>query len=135
MAPATAPTGPSTSAPDKAPSAASPVRSCAIAAEDISAKEIVTIAIVFFIQDPRSGAPSCFPIAQHGTIDGVLTRRLRCHTPTRIRSLVVLVAAAPIDRPAFAYVAIISRRSSNLEVGLFLAEFELLVRPVAPGVG
>jgi len=52
MAPATAPTGPSTSAPDKAPSAASPVRSWAIAAEDISAKEIVTIAIVFFIQDP-----------------------------------------------------------------------------------
>jgi hypothetical protein len=42
----------STSAPDKAPSAASPVRSCAIAAEEISAKENVTIAIVFFIQDP-----------------------------------------------------------------------------------
>ena len=53
MAPATAPTGPSTSAPDKAPSAASPVRSWAIAAEDISVKEIVTIAIVFFIQEPR----------------------------------------------------------------------------------
>jgi hypothetical protein len=53
----------------------------------------------------------------------------------RIRSLVVLLAAAPIDHPAFAYVAKISRGSSNLEVGLFLAEFELLVRPVAPGVG
>jgi hypothetical protein len=59
MAPATAPTGPSTSAPDKAPSAASPVRSWAIAAEDISAKEIVTIAIVFFIQDPRIDAKAC----------------------------------------------------------------------------
>jgi hypothetical protein len=42
-----------------------------------------------------------------------------------------LQAAAPIDRPAFAYVAKISRGSSNLEVGLFLAEFDLLVRPVA----
>jgi hypothetical protein len=37
----------------------------------------------------------------------------------RIRSLVVLLAAAPIDRPAFAYVAKISRGSSNLEVGPF----------------
>jgi len=34
-------------------------------------------------------------------------------------SLVVLLAAAPIDRPAFAYVAKISRGSSNLEVGPF----------------
>jgi|GraSoiStandDraft_45_1057281.scaffolds.fasta_scaffold60515_1 hypothetical protein len=99
-----APTGPSTSAPDKAPSAASPARSWAIAAEEISAKEIVTIAIVFFIQDPPDGCATMFPLAQHGTIDGVLTRCLGCHTPTAfVRSS--FQAAAPIDRPAFAYVA------------------------------
>jgi hypothetical protein len=51
-APATAPIGPSTMAPDKAPNAASPVRSCAIAAEDISDRENATVAIVFFIRVP-----------------------------------------------------------------------------------
>jgi hypothetical protein len=51
-APATAPIGPSTTAPDKAPSAASPARSCAIAAEDISDRENA-VAIVFFIRVPR----------------------------------------------------------------------------------
>jgi hypothetical protein len=38
-APATAPIGPSTTAPDTAPKAASPARSPALAAEDISAKK------------------------------------------------------------------------------------------------
>jgi len=37
--------------------------------------------------------------------------------------------------PPFAYVAKISRGSANLEVGLFLAEFDLLVRPVTQIVG
>src|SRR5712672_2108383 len=49
-APATAPIGPSTTAPDKAPNAASPPRSPAIAVEDISARESATLAIVFFIR-------------------------------------------------------------------------------------
>ena len=52
-APATAPIGPSTTAPDKAPNAASPVRSWAIAAEDISARESTAVAIVFFIEFPH----------------------------------------------------------------------------------
>jgi hypothetical protein len=43
-APATAPIGPSTTAPDNAPKAASPTRSWAIAAEDISARESATLA-------------------------------------------------------------------------------------------
>jgi hypothetical protein len=51
-APATAPIGPSTTAPDKAPNAASPTRSSAIAAEDISARASATFAIVFFIRVP-----------------------------------------------------------------------------------
>jgi len=51
-APATAPIGPSTTAPDKAPNAASPVRSWAIAAEDISARESTAVAIVFFLESP-----------------------------------------------------------------------------------
>jgi hypothetical protein len=49
-APATAPIGPSTTAPDTAPNAASPARSAAIAVEDISARESATLAIVFFIR-------------------------------------------------------------------------------------
>jgi len=110
MAPAMAPTGPSTSAPDKAPSAASPVRSCAIAAEDISAKEIVTIAIVFFIQDPRMGAPPMFP---------------HCTARCDLRCSYGRVFAAT------------QRRGENIarlikpRGRLFFAEFELLVQPVA----
>ena len=99
MAPAKAPTGPSASAPDKAPSAASPVRSWAIAAEDISAKEIVTIAIVFFIQIPRMGAIK------------FLDRPSLCLCGENIAPLI------------------------TLEVGLFLTESELQVRPVAQSVG
>lgn len=53
-APATAPIGPSTTAPDTAPNAASPARSWAIAAEDISARESAALAIVFFIRAPRA---------------------------------------------------------------------------------
>jgi hypothetical protein len=49
-APATAPIGPSTTAPDTAPNAASPARSSAIAVEDISARESATLAIAFFIR-------------------------------------------------------------------------------------
>jgi hypothetical protein len=55
-APATAPIGPSTTAPDKAPNAASPPRSPAITVEDISARESATLAIVFFIEFPRFAA-------------------------------------------------------------------------------
>jgi len=51
-APAAAPIGPSTKAPDNAPSAASPTRSSAIAAEDIKARESATPAIVFLIRVP-----------------------------------------------------------------------------------
>ena len=51
-APATAPTGPSTTAPDTAPNAASPARSPALAAEDISARTRATPAIVFLIRVP-----------------------------------------------------------------------------------
>ena len=51
-APATAPIGPSTTAPDTAPKAASPARSPALAAEDISARESATLAIVFFNRVP-----------------------------------------------------------------------------------
>jgi hypothetical protein len=132
MAPATAPTGPSTSAPDKAPSAASPVRSWAVAAEDINAKEIVTIAIVFFIQDPPDGCATMFSHAKHGTIDGVLTRCLGCHTPTRIRSLVVY----RLPRRLIALPLPIGRNIAPLiNIGLFLTEFELLARPVAQRVG
>jgi hypothetical protein len=55
-APATAPIGPSTTAPDTAPSAASPGRSCAIAVEDISANESTTLAIIVFIRVPGFAA-------------------------------------------------------------------------------
>jgi len=55
-APATAPIGPSTRAPDKAPNAASPARSWAIAVEDISARESAALAIVLFIRVPRVSA-------------------------------------------------------------------------------
>ena len=58
-APATAPIGPSTTAPDNAPKAASPTRSWAIAAEDISARVSTTNANVFFIRVP------CLSPAQH----------------------------------------------------------------------
>src|ERR1700719_2871984 len=50
-APATAPIGPSTTAPDTAPNAASPARSSAIAVGDSSARVRATLAIVFFIRD------------------------------------------------------------------------------------
>jgi hypothetical protein len=72
MAPATAPTGPSTRAPDNAPSAASPVRSWAIAAE-LSARESVTAAIVFFI---RYLPPT---LHKNNNIGGVLTLCRGCH--------------------------------------------------------
>jgi len=57
-APATAPIGPSTTAPDNAPKAASPTRSWAIAAEDISARVSTTNANVFFIRIPCERNPS-----------------------------------------------------------------------------
>ena len=72
MAPATAPTGPSTRAPDNAPSAASPVRSWAIAAE-LSARESVTAAIVFFI---RYLPPT---LHKNNNIGGVLALCRGCH--------------------------------------------------------
>jgi hypothetical protein len=51
-APTTAPIGPNTTAPDNAPSAASPPRSCAIATEEISDRASAAIAVVFFMQSP-----------------------------------------------------------------------------------
>jgi hypothetical protein len=73
MAPATAPTGPSTTAPDNAPNAASPVRSWAIAADEISAKNSVTAAIVLFIRN--------LPPTHHrnNNTGGVLTLCRGCH--------------------------------------------------------
>jgi hypothetical protein len=68
-APATAPIGPSTTAPDKAPNAASPARSSAIAAEDISAIESATFAIVFFIRVPPL---SCANDSSLGNSGGLL---------------------------------------------------------------
>jgi hypothetical protein len=131
MAPASAPTGPSTSAPDKAPSAASPVRSWAVATEDISAKEIVTIAIVFFIQDPPDGAPPCFH-TQSTVPLMVFSRGVLAASPRPAFVGRRLQAAAPIDRPAFAHRA--KYRAAH-QIGLFLPEFELLARPVAQRVG
>jgi hypothetical protein len=50
-APATAPIGPNTTAPDKAPSAASPPRCCASVADGTSAANTnAVIAIVFFFK-------------------------------------------------------------------------------------
>ena len=67
-APATAPIGPSTTAPDNAPKAASPTRSWAIAAEDISARVSTTNANVFFIRVP------CLSVAQHFRLLGLPER-------------------------------------------------------------
>src|SRR6266700_7435567 len=57
-APATAPIGPTTKAPDNAPSAASPPRSCAIATEEISDRASAAIATIFLMRVPLAHAGS-----------------------------------------------------------------------------
>src|SRR5438105_3421881 len=61
-APATAPIGPSTTAPVTAPSAASPARFCADAAEDASNRIVVALASVLIIfSDPSEYAGNAGP--------------------------------------------------------------------------
>jgi hypothetical protein len=69
--------GPSTTAPDNAPKAASPTRSSAIAAEDISARVSTTNANVFFIRVP------CLSAAQHFRLPGLRASQGLIAEPTR----------------------------------------------------
>ncbi|MEO6381036.1 MAG: hypothetical protein ABIO35_03305 [Nitrobacter sp.] len=55
-APATAPIGPSTTAPDTAPSAAPPARSCALASNETNEPAISAPTTIFFIAKSLSPA-------------------------------------------------------------------------------
>jgi hypothetical protein len=91
-----------------------------------------TSAVKRLSQHPPDGCATMFSHAQHGTIDGVLTRCFGCHSPTRIRSVVVY----GLPRRFIVLPLHIGRNIAPLiNIGLFLTEFELLARPVAQSVG